>query len=234
MTVDYHVAVISARRAANVPAMQEQVGPAAWYVPDADVSEYEAQGAATVVGCGAYGNLSASRNAALQDAFALNKPCVQTDDDLTKLERVFSPAHSKPIKFHRAVTLMIDRLQQTPYKLGSVAPTTNRFFYTKPVSTRVFCIASLCVVLPDDIRFDEAIPLKEDYDFTLQHVAQHGGVVRSNDILASYKHYKNAGGAVGYRSDKTEQTAIAILQRKWGNAVRKNPRRTNEILLKLR
>jgi hypothetical protein len=129
---------------------------------------------------------------------------------------------------------MLNRLKDTPYKLGAVAPTSNRFFYTKPISTQVFCIASLCVVLPDDLRFDETIPLKEDYDFTLQHISRHGGVVRSNDLLAVYKHYRNKGGAVGYRNDKTERAAIAILQRKWGNAIRMNPRRENEILLKVK
>ena len=233
-STEYHLAVISAKRAVNVPAMQERVGPAVWYVPDADVEDYEKQGAASVVGCGLYGNLSASRNAALEDAFTLNKPCVQSDDDLTKIERVFSPSHSKSIGFPAAVRLMLDRLKATPYKLGAVAPTSNRFFYTKPISTQVFCIASLCVVLPDDIRFDETIPLKEDYDFTLQHISRHGGVVRSDDLLAFYKHYSNKGGAVGYRNDKTEQAAIAILRRKWGNAIRTNPRRENEILLKVK
>ena len=75
--------------------------------------------------------------------------------------------------------------------------------------------------------------LKEDYDYTLQHIARFGGVVRSNDLLAEYKHYSNTGGAVDVRNSVNEQLNIAYLKSKWGDAIRDNPRRPNEILLSL-
>jgi predicted dienelactone hydrolase len=83
---------------------------------------------------------------------------------------------------------------------------------------------------PSAPRFDTELKLKEDYDYTAQHIALHGVVARCDFIFASFKHRTNAGGAVAYRTPEVEQESIKRLQDKWGDAIRLNPRRENEIL----
>jgi len=230
----YHLAIISARRPQNVPDMVAQGVEGTWYVPDEDIDAYQQAGAASVVGCGPYPGLSEARNRALDDAFAAELPCVQTDDDLTGVRRAYSPKHTEPMLFRDATSLMLRRLEASPYRLAAIAPTPNAYFYRRPITTHAFCIASFCAVLPSPERFDTALRVKEDYDFSLQHMVKYGGVARCDDILANYKHYRNAGGAVGYRSDIVEQEAIATLRRRWGDWVRLNPRRVNEVLLNVK
>ena len=85
-------------------------------------------------------------------------------------------------------------------------------------------------VKPHGIRFDTQLTLEEDYDFTLQHIQQ-AKVLRYQKYLFSFKHYSNKGGAVDIRNDKEEQKNIMILKSKWGDKIRLNPKRQNEILI---
>lgn len=89
------------------------------------------------------------------------------------------------------------------------------------------------LVHPCKLFFDEQMKLKEDYDYTMAHIYEFGGVARCNAILAHFAHRSNAGGAVDFRTAEREQEAIAHLKKKWGAYIQDNPKRPNEILLKL-
>ena len=111
-----------------------------------------------------------------------------------------------------------------------IPPTDNFFFANKIVSVNTFCIGDMLFVKPSEIRFDTQLSLKEDYDFTLQH-KQIGDVIRYQKYLFTFEHYSNKGGAVDVRDDNEEQKNIMILKSKWGDKVRLNPKRKNEILI---
>jgi hypothetical protein len=58
-----------------------------------------------------------------------------------------------------------------------------------PFSTTKFIGAPCSMILKgNECRYDEEIPLKEDYDFTLQNLKKYKGVLRAN--FASYDVYK--------------------------------------------
>lgn len=230
--IDYHLAVISARRSGNVAPLEELMGQSAtWYVADGEGDDYRGAGAGAVIESGL---LCASRNAALDDAFELGMPCVQVDDDLRWLRYAIGIKKERPLLFDDAVSIMMGRLVVSPFRLAGVAPTSFIFYFSpkRRVQTVHFCVGDLLVILPDDLRFDERMRLKEDYDFTCQHLEKYGGVVRSNDILANFLHRNNPGGAVAYRDAAAEKLAIAHLNAKWPGAFRPNPRRKNEVLMK--
>lgn len=69
--------------------------------------------------------------------------------------------------------------------------------------------------------------LKEDYDFTCEHLAQHGSVYRANRMFVAAVHETNAGGAVDARdaNGNKERDNIAILQQKWPGVFYINGRR---------
>ena len=68
------------------------------------------------------------------------------------------------------------------------------------------------VIRPTHLRFNENLSLKEDYDYTVQHIKEYGGVVRCFQILAQWKHYTNEGGAVAYRTDEEDKRNIILLR----------------------
>ena len=118
-------------------------------------------------------------------------------------------------------------------KLAGVYPNANSgmAMNADPVSTDLFCVGDFLVIEPDcALRFDERMTLKEDYDFTAQHLAKHGAVARSNRVWVTALHYKNEGGAVADRNDEKEQFNIALLKYKWPGAIAKHPTRgENEV-----
>lgn len=144
----------------------------------------------------------------------------------------------------KAITLevdMVDELFRSCFaeakkngaKLWGLYPVPNAFFmsYTRKSA---FCIGSCFGVVTSELHYDENFVLKEDYDFTLQHYKRDGKVYRFNNIAVKAKHYKNTGGCHEYRNDQKEFLACDMLKEKWGPLVRDNPRRKNEVLLKLK
>ena len=86
-------------------------------------------------------------------------------------------------------------------------------------------------VKPCDVFFDEKLSLKEDYDYTLQHLQKYGNCFRYQKYLFTFDHYTNKGGAVDYRTNDEEQKTIRYLMSKWGDKIRLNTKRKNEILI---
>jgi hypothetical protein len=226
-----YLAIISARRPDAVRHMQAhcpQIGT--WYVAGGEGPTYAAQGAAAVVEAGA---LCRARNQALADAWRTGYPCLQLSDDLQRCQRMDGTS-AVACTLADVVRHMQTTLRQYPaYCLAGGAPTANAYFYHphRPVGLAHFIVGDACLVRPCDLWFDEQLRLKEDYDYTLQHLAQYGGVVRCNDLLLTFAHRTNKGGAVAYRTPAAERTAIAYLMAKWPGKLRANPTRPQEILL---
>jgi hypothetical protein len=124
--------------------------------------------------------------------------------------------------------------RETGAKLAGAAPTTN-LFYFKPenrLSTSSFIVGDFMLIQPCPMRFDEELRLKEDYDYTLKHLARYNVVARCNDLFAYFTHRSNGGGAVEYRTAEREQEAIARLKQAWGARIADNPKRPNEVILR--
>jgi len=211
--------------------MQAIIGPdATWYVGEHETGEYRRCGAVNVaVG----GDLVSARNAALDDAHHANRPCVQVDDDLRHL-KVRTPQGTSTCTWTQAVATLASACATTGAHLAGSAPTDNPYFAhpDRPYATNLFVIGSLMYVQPSTPRFDPALRLKEDYDFTCQHLATYGLVARANLLLPSFRHYSNRGGAVSYRTTALEDQAVAYLRRKWPDAIKPHPRRAHEVLLR--
>lgn len=230
----FRVFVISHARAANVKKVQEILGiEPIWIVGKGEEDDYIKAGASVhLVFEG--GSLCQSRNLALDLAFEENAVCVQISDDIKKVESYdFVTKKKTQITFMEALNLFEKEIFQTPFFLYGIPPTANAFFVHKPRSLNAFCIGDFLVVKPSDIRFDENLSLKEDYDFTAQHIKK-AGVLRFDNILVTFQHYSNSGGAVSYRNDETEKRMVDYIMAKHKGMFRLNPRRKNEILLSIK
>lgn len=228
------VGIVSAHRPNNVPKMGALIGNATWYVPKDQAPHYRRFGAEFVVESG---GLCESRNAILDDAFVAGRSCIQLSDDLSRVKRaVHADGKSKgvDISFHDAVKELTEVMEGAGAKLAGCAPTSNAFFFSpeRPVGTKHFIVGDFILVAPTPERFDEDMTLKEDYDFTLQHLTAYGLVARANALLPVFAHRTNKGGACAVRTSALEQENIAYLKNKWPNYIKDNPRRLDEILLR--
>lgn len=226
-----YIAVISSGRPENVPAMVQLVNHEHhWYVGEGEIATYGQHSIHVIES----GGLIASRNRALEDAFEKGCYCVQVSDDLKGMQSANDGTWHKLI-FMDAVHELYGGLMRTPFRLAGIAPTDNKFYYNeaRPFTYAGFCVGDLIVVKATHLRFDPMLRLKEDYDYTLQHLKTYGGIFRHNGILASFQHRTNAGGTVSYRNNKLEQEAINYLKKKWIGLIRDNAKRPHEILLNL-
>ena len=223
------ICIISARRPNSVSKMKLFAPQARWYVAVGEAEAYREAGALDVV---EVGGLIDARNRALEDAFAEGRACVQLSDDLKKLQEVTDDLKTFDITLEQAVNVMGQICDVTGAKLAGVAPVANTFYYSpkSAVKTHHFIVGDMIYVKPSKPRFDNTLQLKEDYDFTAQHIQMYDSVARCDFIFATFVHRTNAGGAVAYRTPEIEQQSIARLIEKWGSAIRLNPRRENEIL----
>jgi hypothetical protein len=243
---DIYLGIISRRRPESIEQpiysnlkfcfKHEQIN---WYVSDKqDVMEYSDHHANVINS----GGLIESRNRIINDAHHIGyNYCCIIEDDLISIKIAHDKKNVTPITLDEAIENMYNTLCEINHRLNikmiGVAPTSNPYFYNpyEPISFNKFCIGSLLLIKTDtECRFDYNLKLKEDYDFTLQNINKYGGAARANYILANFQHYKNRGGAVDYRTVELEQKTIIYLKQKWGNAIRNNPRRKNEILLNVK
>lgn len=227
-----HIGIISSGRSANVPAMTGMLENVAhtWYVGKGEGAAYSNAGAENVVEAG---GLIESRNAALDDAFADGMYCVQLSDDVKRLDWNNWLGLKKPqgiMTIERALSYFHKTALKSEAKLIGIPPTSNAYFAKAPYTYNGFVIGDAFLCKPTELRFDTNLRLKEDYDFSLQHIAHEGGTIRVNTVLWTFQHYSNKGGAVSYRTDNLEQETVMYLLRKWSGALRLNPRRANELL----
>lgn len=253
---EFFVGIISKERSENVQMIHAMftgtgVTPT-WFVGEGEAEKYRAAGATEVQESG---GLCASRNAALDAAAAAGKVCVQMSDDITSIQIVqntskyvrpsnIDVANARARKAPRwrvspvgAAHYLFHVMTTANAKLGGAYPNCNHgfAFQQPPTSPDLFIVGDflVCDVKNNPLRFDQDMTLKEDYDFTAQHLHKYGHVCRSNRLFVKAQHYTNPGGAVAVRTASREQENIAILRRKWPEVFRRHGTRgPNEVLMR--
>jgi len=232
MDYSFQVYVISAGRATSLPFEKAALNNYIFCVKSGEGDQYRAAGCKHVYETG---SLMQSRNWALDHAFENKNTCVQLSDDIKSVKHNphVTGGKTDAVRLQNAINVMVEKLHAVKQlRLLGVPPTANAFFAKSSLSKNTFCIGDALFVKPSEPRFDNNLTLKEDYDFTLQHIDRYGIACRYQRFLWEFQHYSNSGGAVAYRDDAREQKNINYLLRKWPNNLRLNPKRKNEILMK--
>ncbi len=224
------MAIPSYKRAQNVQNMRTLIGgEVTWIIHPQEEEEYRTAGAKSFL---FQKGLVDARNVALEAAFALGLPCLMSDDDLKVLKVLGEDGKAHHSDFERYVTDFLKTAETTQAKLVGVAPTNNPFYGSMKVSQNSFIIASLMMVFPSELRFDETCSMREDYDLTLQHLAKFGKVARCDWLLPEYQHYTNSGGLLGIRNEERNLALNNRLKEKWGAIIKDHPRRAGEITMR--
>jgi hypothetical protein len=229
----YIITCISHGRHENLQKIFDNFGTKEiiFFVKDnTDKVNYENNGAKKVL---ISGSLMESRNAALKYAFDLGSVCVQLSDDLEKvtLNDFTGKRTGQTVTAKEALDDIMPVFLQSKYYFAGFPPTDNPFFALKEFEENKFIVGDFILIKPCNLQFDENMRLKEDYDYTLQHIKFFGGCLRFGKYLNTFKHYSNKGGAVDYRTSSLEKETIEYLKNKWKDCIKLNPKRENEILL---
>lgn len=88
-----------------------------------------------------------------------------------------------------------------------------------PFSLKSYISASFTVHVDHALRYDPRLPLKEDYDFTLQALNRYRRIMRVNKFYYLTLQMAQVGGCAEYRNIETERAQLALLQAKWGSKI---------------
>jgi len=172
----------------------------------------------------AQGNISRVRNWILNNLLPDFDAVVIMDDDCSGIgyweKQKYNVFHSE--YFQEFIESMYIITSEYGFKLFGFNCVLDKGAYMEhtPFSTNKFIGAPCSMILKgNECRYDEDIPLKEDYDFTLQNLKKYKGALRANFASYNVKQAKNIGGCADMRNAKEEERQFDLLQKKWGNKI---------------
>lgn len=189
---------------------------------------------ADIVACpkGVQGNVARVRNYILDTEFARGMDVVlMVDDDMQYLER-FVPSKVNRFGYERVkidaeeLLVLVEKYSIMAQDIGAylwgVACNADPMSYRHytPFSTLSFVGGPFSCFLKDGgLRYDEKLPLKEDYDMLLQQLNKYRVVLRVNYIHYQCKQSENKGGCAVMRNRDKEEQQFRAFERKWGSKI---------------
>jgi hypothetical protein len=171
----------------------------------------------------AQGNLCRIRNYILDNFFEDADCLILLDDDCKGIYRwqdqkkiKFNP--EELLEFTEQMTILCDEFG---FKFWGLNCVTDKGAYREhtPFGTLQYIGGPFQAHLKNEIRYDLDLPLKEDYDITLQHIKKYGGCLRVNFANYDVKQAEQAGGCATYRNVQKETEQFELLQKKWGTKI---------------
>lgn len=166
-------------------------------------------------------NISETRNWILENRES--ELVVMVDDDMSRFF-VNEKRERKVLSVEEIWDLILKGFQMA-YDCGAgmwgINCQTDPRFYQQH---RPFCFSNIVLgpfvgLLDCDIRYDETMPLKEDYDLFIQHMKKHRKVFRFNMYSYECNHQTLPGGCSEIRNEEEERRQFALLQKKWGSEI---------------
>lgn len=198
-----------------------------------DEGEYDAykehNPQADIVSCpkGVQGNLCRVRNYILDKEFERGMDVVLIiDDDLSRLEyykydngfgynRIKVEAEDF-LTFVEKYSIMAEDIGAKFWGVNCNADAMG-YRFTSPFSTVSYIGGPFqCFLKGNRCKYDENLPLKEDYDMTLQQLNKERVVLRVNSYHYICKQSENVGGCATYRNREREEAQLNALRKKWG------------------
>lgn len=187
---------------------------------------------------GIQGNVCRIRNYILDRVFEQGyDACLILDDDISYIRKYIEKDNILTLKnlskdefvsFVEHYSLLCNDLG---FKLWGVNIVKDKMAYREftPFSFTSFIGCPFQCHLNSEIRYDENLPLKEDYDIILQHLNKYRGVLRVNAYNLEVKQSEQRGGCATYRNINREIEQVKLLQKKWGSQIirfntNKNPK----------
>ncbi len=172
----------------------------------------------------AQGNLCRVRNWILDNLFDDADCLVLVDDDCRMIGRWENQKNIKfnPEELEEFCEINAQLCQDLGFKFWGLNCVTDKGAYREytPFGFTQYIGGPFQAHLKgSEIRYDLNLPLKEDYDITLQHCLEYGGALRINYAHYDVKQAEQTGGCATYRNLAKEKEQFFALQRKWGKDI---------------
>ena len=222
-----HIAIRSYKRAGQVKSIEIFKNANIW-IPESQKKEYEKYYDNIItIPDEEDGNSSRKLNSILNRCEA--EWLLIVDDDITDICYFENgKSHSvDPDKIEDIIKHYIQLAEDLGVKLWGINVNADPMSYRvySPFSFLSPVLAPFSAHLKTDLRYDENIPYKEDYDFWLQNINKYRKTLRINKF--HYKHYHGSGlsgGLVGKRTMDKEKQSVENMMKKWGTKVYKGTR----------
>ena len=208
------------------------------YIDESDYDDYKRQNPdSNIIVCkkGIQGNVARVRNYILDTEFekGVDAVCIM-DDDIFGIYEYFVNKETKYGYDKRKIehddfrsfclkySILCDDFG---FKLWGVNLNKDPLSYkhSTPFSLISVILGPFCVHLNNPLRYDERIPLKEDYDIAIQHLNKYRGKLRINYVHYDCLQSEIVGGCSAVRNVKREKEQFELLEHKWGsNIVRRD------------
>lgn len=201
------------------------------YVDPSEAKAYrKANPGVTIVECaaGVQGNLCRVRNHII-DREAGADVVLIVDDDLEGIYYWQKGNHPKPkrIRVETADFLgFVEKYSRMAKDIGAylwgLNVNNDKACYREytPFSTTAYIGGPFQAIMRGcSLRYDEDLPLKEDYDFSLQHLNKYRKTFRVNKAYYMARQSEQRGGCATYRNMDREKAQLVALQSKWGSTI---------------
>lgn len=181
---------------------------------------------------GIQGNASRIRNYILDTEFENGADIVCIVDDDLKVIEHFEMSEDKTYAYEKVKVKteefvdFIYRYSMLCYQWGfkmwgvNINSDTMSFRHYTPFSTNSVVLGVFsCFLKGMECRYDEALPLKEDYDLFIQNCNKYRGVLRLNGYHYNCRQSEQKGGCAIYRNMEKEKEQFELLQKKWGSNI---------------
>lgn len=214
------------------------------WVDNKEYEEYKKNNPkAKIIACpdGVQGNLCRVRNYILETEFKSGADVVLIiDDDFTCLRRydydeLNGFGYEPHIITKDEFLPIIEKYSIIAKDLGAKFWGVNcncdpmAYRHNTPFSTRSYIGGPFqCFLKGNRCWYDERLPLKEDYDMTIQQLNMERVVLRVNAYHYLCKQSEQKGGCATYRNREREEEQLEALRKKWGGQLLKWIQRTKE------
>lgn len=204
------------------------------WVDESEAGEYrEHNPGAEIVACpkGVQGNVARVRNYILDTEFSNGaEAVVLVDDDLHCIERFEKDrdgfafgrhilSKDELLPFVEKYSLMAKEIGAKMWGMNCNADAMAFRQYT-PFSTCSVVLGPFgCFLKGNRCRYDESLPLKEDYDMFIQQMNLERVVLRLNGYHYICEQSTIPGGCAAIRNREREAQQFDALQRKWGSKI---------------
>ena len=196
--------------------------------------EFNSEHSENVIKCskGIQGNVSRVRNYILDTEFenGADIVCI-VDDDLKAIEH-FEMSEDESYAYEK-VKVQTNELLDFIYRYSllcsdwgfkmwgvNINSDTMSYRQYSPFSTTSVVLGPFgCFLKGMECRYDETLPLKEDYDMTLQNMNKYRGVLRLNKYHYVCRQSEQKGGCAMYRTMQKEKEQFELLRKKWGSDI---------------
>ncbi len=169
------------------------------------------------------GNVARVRNYILNKNKEFDVVCI-VDDDINYIG-YFEKNIKKKLKNDEIVPFIekyTNLCSEFGYRMWGINLNQDKQCYREqsPFSTTSVVLGPFsCFLKGNKCKYDERLPLKEDYDISLQNLNLYRGILRVNKFHYVCDQATSKGGCACYRNLKREKEQLELLQKKWGSKI---------------